>query len=69
MTQLEKQNMAKSISTIENFIHSLSSQELSPETKRRKLEAQTALRHLSNIGKSTENPSNAVCHNCNGNQR
>ena len=67
MTQLEKQNMAKSISTIENFIHSLSSQELSPEIKRRKLEAQTALRHLGNIHES--GGSSVQCHDCNGNQR
>ena len=67
MTQLEKQNMAKSTSTIENFIHSLSSQELSPEIKRRKLEAQTALRHLNNINNSKISP--VTCHDCNGNQR
>jgi hypothetical protein len=67
MTQLEKKNMAKSISTIESFIHSLSSQELTPEVKRKKLEAQTALRHLANIKESGGSP--VQCHDCNGNQR
>jgi len=67
MTQLEKQNMAKSISTIQDFLHSLSSQELSGALQRQKKEAQIALNHLGNI----QNPGIAPnpCHDCNGNQR